>query len=517
MVQADELRQKGIAMPKSEVGFLNSPSCFFTPTGLALINSTEHLVEKHFKTFFLEDGVVSHLARVLITFPQFAEIFYKAYHFAMRRDGPLPTVLRNYIAIMAASRHQCNYLIRRQEVEFLNNGGDPQWLRGIKYVPEKMSSLLELNAILAHAPWTLRKEHVERLVKPTGPDQDYSSLWSIAELVHAVVIMCHFHAYSGFVFGCGLLPDDDVTPVSDVIDDIRRFKAYKKQLETNVEHKLSEENEKVLQTLTKISNGEADTDDSARDERKLDHEEKKQARQSLGTPISGPAVLDYNNFDCFSNRFTSLMFWGTQSTSPTSQNDPNSAFDVRKKRLSSNDQRAYKRYLDSASSEQGKFSDMKYTDFDVRSRDYSVLYSLEFNWQSDCFPLLNRFYNGYADLLDQEFDFIRNMTENNFYKAQNVDTTAFRNAIWVYVQRLYGVLEDDYDYKGVNMLLNIGLKKYIKTVVCYPERTEREQFVDMGFQFKSREKIHVNLLAMEARKQVALVYALQQIENQYSH
>ncbi|MNE76264.1 PA26 p53-induced protein (sestrin) [compost metagenome] len=131
--------------------------------------------------------------------------------------------------------------------------------------------------------------------------------------------------------------------------------------------------------------------------------------------------------------------------------------------------------------------------------------------------MLNRFYNGYADLLDQEFDFIRNMTENNFYKAQNVDTTAFRNAIWVYVQRLYGVLEDDYDYKGVNMLLNIGLKKYIKTVVCYPERTEREQFVDMGFQFKSREKIHVNLLAMEARKQVALVYALQQIENQYSH
>jgi hypothetical protein len=54
-------------------------------------------------------------------------------------------------------------------------------------------------------------------------------------------------------------------------------------------------------------------------------------------------------------------------------------------------------------------------------------------------------------------------------------------------------------------------------VVCYPERTEREQFIDMGFQFKTREKIHVNLLAMEARKQMELVYALKQIQNQHIH
>ncbi len=521
-----------------ESGFLNSPSYFFSPMGIALIDSAEYLVQKHFKTFFLEDGVVSHAARILLTFPRFAEVFYKTYHFAMRGDGPLPTMHRNYIAILAASRHQCNYLIRRQEVEFLNNGGEELWLKGLRHVPAKLVNLLELNAILAHAPWTLRKEHVERLVKPMGPDQDYSSLWSIAELVHAVVIMCHFHAYSGLIFGCGILPDDDETPVSQVIDDIRRFKAFKQQLEKNVDQKLNAENEKIIQTLTQISTSAESSSSSLSSqeeqqqqqanenlvggEERIADNERRFSRSSLETPINAgganPSILDYNNFDCFNNRFASMMYWSGPTGVHSTKSD--SGFDFKKKRLSSTyDYLAYKKYttLEGASPEQERIAEMKYTDFDVRSKEYSALFSLEFNWKSDCFPLLNRFYNGYADLLDKEFDFIRNMTENNFYKAQNVDTTAFRDTIWVYVQRLFGVLEDDYDYTNVNRLLNIGLKKFVKTVVCYPERTEREQFVDMGFHFTKREKIHINLLAMEARRQVALVYALQQIENQYSH
>jgi hypothetical protein len=28
----------------------------------------------------------------------------------------------------------------------------------------------------------------------------------------------------GFVFGCGLLPDDDTTPVEEIIEDIAKFK-----------------------------------------------------------------------------------------------------------------------------------------------------------------------------------------------------------------------------------------------------------------------------------------------------
>lgn len=52
---------------------------------------------------------------------------------------------------------------------------------------------------------------------------------------------------------------------------------------------------------------------------------------------------------------------------------------------------------------------------------------------------------------------------------------------------------DDYDYGEVNQLLERNLKVYIKTVACYPE------------------KVHVNLLLLEARMQAALLYALRAI------
>lgn len=44
--------------------------------------------------------------------------------------------------------------------------------------------------------------------------------WSLAELVHAVVLLAHFHALSSFVFGSGVNHDPEVTEVSGVSDDL---------------------------------------------------------------------------------------------------------------------------------------------------------------------------------------------------------------------------------------------------------------------------------------------------------
>ncbi len=44
--------------------------------------------------------------------------------------------------------------------------------------------------------------------------------WSLAELVHAVVLLAHFHALASFVFGSGVNPDPGVTEVNGVTDDL---------------------------------------------------------------------------------------------------------------------------------------------------------------------------------------------------------------------------------------------------------------------------------------------------------
>jgi sestrin len=53
--------------------------------------------------------------------------------------------------------------------------------------------------------WTLCTWFLQDLV--TGVDS-----WSISELVHAIVIMAHYHALAGFALGCGVNPEID-TPL----------------------------------------------------------------------------------------------------------------------------------------------------------------------------------------------------------------------------------------------------------------------------------------------------------------
>ncbi|XP_054025571.1 sestrin-3 isoform X2 [Dryobates pubescens] len=134
--------------------------------------------------------------------PQYLDSFLKTQHYLMHMDGPLPFDCRHYIAIMAAARHHCRYLVNLHVLQFLQAGGDPQWLRGLDYIPPKLRNLNEINKILAHRPWLITKEHIEKLLKIS----EWS--WSLAELVHAVVLLAHCHALASFVFGCGCEQDE---------------------------------------------------------------------------------------------------------------------------------------------------------------------------------------------------------------------------------------------------------------------------------------------------------------------
>lgn len=45
--------------------------------------------------------------------------------------------------------------------EFLQTGGDPEWLLGLHRAPEKLRKLNEINKLLAHRPWLITKEHIQ--------------------------------------------------------------------------------------------------------------------------------------------------------------------------------------------------------------------------------------------------------------------------------------------------------------------------------------------------------------------
>jgi len=76
---------------------------------------------------------------------------------------------------------------------------------------------------------------------------------------------------------------------------------------------------------------------------------------------------------------------------------------------------------------------------------------------------------------------------------------------------MFGIRYDDYDYGEINQLLDRSFKVYIKTVVCTPEKVTKRMYDSFWRQFKHSEKVHVNLLLIEARMQAELLYALRAI------
>ena len=152
--------------------------------------------------------------------PTYLESELESHRRLMLDEGPLPPAWRNYIAIMAASRYNCHYLVFQQRRCFLYNGGDPDWLEGLTKVPAKLANLMNLNALLAHRPWLLsaaESEEDEVSLLLSG-----SNAFSSAELAHAVVIFATYHAKASFCHAMGttLEPEDEgYDEVVVVVDD----------------------------------------------------------------------------------------------------------------------------------------------------------------------------------------------------------------------------------------------------------------------------------------------------------
>lgn len=84
------------------------------------------------------------------------------------------------------------------------------------------------------------------------------------------------------------------------------------------------------------------------------------------------------------------------------------------------------------------------------------------------FTLLHSLYSDVGTLLDQKFRAAYNLTYFTMGGYRNVDTSKFRRAIWNYIQCIYGIRHDDYDYGEVNQVN--------KCVRVYPNFFSAQQY-----------------------------------------
>jgi len=158
-----------------------------------------------------------------------------------------------------------------------------------------------------------------------------------------------------------------------------------------------------------------------------------------------------------------------------------------------------------------KLASMRTAQFDVNSKAYATFFLHDYSWKEHGFALVHRYYQGFASLIDQEWDTIFSLTYNTVSDATGVDTTPFRTAIWFLAHRLLGLQHDDFDYARIPVFLTNALKTLVRKLVCAPDGITAEDIELKGYNFKPDEKCHIVLLAIEARRQAALLYALHSV------
>lgn len=159
--------------------------------------------------------------------------------------------------------------------------------------------------------------------------------------------------------------------------------------------------------------------------------------------------------------------------------------------------------------------DPEFTRINFKYADQSLRLEF-FTWERQGFSTASSIYSDICDLLDRKFRNATTMTYNTMGCHNNVDTSLFRRAIWLYIQSLFGVRYDDYDYKQIKQLMGSPLRNYIKILCSCPERVTKKDYEKIMKEFTHSEKVHLNIVIMEARIQASLLYFLRAINSYFS-
>ncbi|KAJ6643123.1 Sestrin like [Pseudolycoriella hygida] len=445
--------------------FFNLPSCYG--------DVFNDVVEYGYRERLMDRFELDRVSKVIGYHPSYLEHFLNIQNFIMCGDGPLPFVYRHYLAIMAAARHKCTYLINLHTKEFLEQGGERAWLNGLDFIPPKLRSIYTINKILAHRPWLLKKEHIEELT--TGTNN-----WSLSEVVHAIVLLSHFHSLSSFVFSCGLTQELENTSSQSNRSAVPQQHVEKTEEPAQIPQLPEIEVSHPLSSSPKDSHSKLD----ATIDLGVDALMARMKNLSERSPECNEAELS-NRFKSVEQQAVELSATKAESIAEVPQN--------------------ISHLIDDPT--------FTYQDFQRRGAAVSIptFRIQDYSWDDHGYSLVNRLYSDVGNLLDVKFRAAYNLTYFTMADRKNVDTSKFRRAIWNYIQCIYGIRYDDYDYGEVNQLLERSLKMFIKTACCFPERITKQEYDSILNQLQHSEKVHVNLMILEARNQAELLYALREI------
>eukprot|EP00042_Codosiga_hollandica_P030944 m.183536 g.183536 ORF g.183536 m.183536 type:complete len:559 (+) comp53501_c0_seq1:195-1871(+) len=456
-----KLRTKGIPVPRLR---FRSPSMFIPLKYFTMMDDPDDSLRAIMEEILAKDHKISNIYRVIGMHPGFLQVYQRAIQIVMWGDTGLYIRDRFLIGILAASRHKCKYLVDLLRYEYLAHGGASEYLQGAEFLPEKYARLLPLNSLLAHRPWDIKAAQIQALLG-VGPD-----LWSRTDLVHAMLILTHFHSLSGVVFGCGIAQEPEL---EGAFTWVFPQKASEPSTPTEFESAST-----PATTLTTSSSSDSlhNLADLLRAQSDASDDE--------GAPNVARNVQDFFQVDAIDAEIS--------DQTPQADRFPYSSYPAKGSLFATQD-----------------VAD-QHEDFVLRGdRRDTALNLATYNWTDHGFPLVQRHLGEeLADAVDKRFTFIQAMSYGTVGSVQ-MDSSPFRTGIWNCVLRLKGILNPEYNYRKLKLLVHPPAEFFVKFVTCYPELVSQDIYNRLNLLgIEESEKVHVTLLATEARCMAALLMGL---------
>lgn len=384
-------------------------------------------------------------------------------------------------------------MLKHFEYLYLVSGGDPEFLiQGINSTInnnklKKLAGLSTLVNKLCYSCWSISEEDIENLLTNNSNNEEN---WLTKELILAVLIIINVQKLSLIVEAFGL---SKYYYTSNEFKYLFGFN-YKNNISFNLKDKTSKDikenpdkddiqkikEEKILEiknNLDQIENtSKSDSvngNEKGKRESSCNSTNSKKIKDNVlyDSYFDDPKLLHKNNITVFKKEEEILL-------NPTTFM-PNF--------LNKDIQDIFAIYISN--------QNRKYFDFDPSDTDYAS--NFDFNWDEHGYHILKEYDSDLIESVFEETNFCFSMTFNSLGHLKDVRTKPIRFAMSTYIEKIFGLEREDYDYSHVNKLISRNDKTFMKYVVCYPEKIDDTMINSITY--KSDEVLHLILLVSNAK------------------
>ncbi len=396
-----------------------------------------------------------------LMFPEYYRVFLDFINNIIYKDNNNSFSLQNklFYGFMASSTIGCEYLLLDFEKIFLVLGGEKSWIEeGIKCkgIPDSIRGMANINNILAHKPWIL----------------DYRNFLTFSNclndfLFQSAIILTSIQRFASILCSLNFITQKDIGDEKKGKNNEEKIPDYKNISKTNENQKANKDYIYIDLSKKKRKIKDEDIEDEIQKviiSVKKSYQEKKEKEKRK------------ENEESNENK--------EEEKKEEERKDINYKKDVFKKYIS-------------------EFI-ISYNNFNPHIEKY--LLAEDFNWNDNA----KYFYFDYAgkemEYLDKDLKALQNLSFENNNKDIKINIFELGNTIEKYLNLIFGIHDEDYNYHLTNESLPVVLKRIIKKVACFPDQILEQELESCLEVLSKKQLVYLIFMVASIKQKISLTY-----------